>query len=52
VIVAIFGKDKDVTYKFFIPQLRLVFVRAKNNNVGNIDTKFMKGKNFHLKLWI
>jgi hypothetical protein len=43
-IVAIFGKDEDVTYKFFVPQLRLVFVRAKNNNVENNDTKFMKGK--------
>jgi hypothetical protein len=43
-IVAIFGKDEDVTYKFFVPQLRFVFVRAKKINVGNNDTKLMKRK--------
>jgi hypothetical protein len=43
-IVAILGKDEDVTYKFFVPQLKLVIVRAKKINVGDNDTKLMKGK--------
>lgn len=43
-IVAIFGEDEDVTYKFFVPQLRLVFVRAKKLMLGIMTLNWWRGK--------